>query len=149
MDNHPVQAITLGTNADFLEVIALWKESVKATHDFLRKEDLAELEKEMAEQYLPAVGELWLCRHGDDLAGFCANDGGYVDMLFVHPQFMRRGIGKSLLEHVKKLHGPLKLDVNEANRTALDFYLKLGFEIVGRSPVDSQGRPYPLLRMEM
>lgn len=143
------EAIGAGTKANFAEVVALWKESVTATHDFLRKEDLAEIEKRMMDQYLPEAGELWLYRSGNDLAGFCANDGPFVDMLFVRPKFMRRGIGRSLLEHVKKLYGPLKLDVNEDNQNALAFYLQLGFKIAGRSPVDGQGRPYPLLRLEM
>ena len=38
-----------------------------------------------------------------------------------------------------------ELDVNEQNPDAVDFYRRRGFEQVGRSPVDSDGRPFPLL----
>ena len=31
---------------------------------------------------------------------------------------------------------------------ALKFYQACGFEVIGRSPVDSAGRPYPLLHLE-
>jgi len=41
----------------------------------------------------------------------------------------------------------LTLDVNEQNTQALGFYLHQGFEIVGRSPKDGLGQPYPLLHM--
>jgi putative acetyltransferase len=37
--------------------------------------------------------------------------------------------------------------VNEQNRSALAFYEHLGFERTGRSPVDGQGRPYPLIHL--
>jgi hypothetical protein len=32
---------------------------------------------------------------------------------------------------------------------ALGFYLRLGFEVVGRSELDSNGKPYPLLHMRL
>ncbi len=40
-----------------------------------------------------------------------------------------------------------EVDVNEQNTQALDFYLRRGFHVVGRSPLDGQGRPYPLLHL--
>ena len=44
--------------------------------------------------------------------------------------------------------GPLAVDVNEQNEAALGFYRSLGFELVGRSPTDSGGRPFPLLHQK-
>lgn len=43
--------------------------------------------------------------------------------------------------------GALAVDVNEQNEAALRFYVALGFAVVGRSPTDSGGRPFPLLHM--
>ena len=45
------------------------------------------------------------------------------------------------------LKGPLRVDVNEQNPEALGFYLANGFEVTGRSPLDGQGRPFPLLHL--
>ena len=42
-----------------------------------------------------------------------------------------------------------ELDVNEQNLQALGFYLKQGFEVIGRSEVDGMGQPYPLLHMRL
>lgn len=133
--------------ADFRAIISLWKESVLATHSFLRYADFCALEKEMGQIYLPSVAELWLCPCKGGLAGFCGNNGAHVEMLFINPGQMRKGIGRSLLEHVRRLHGPLALDVNEDNKGAFAFYLRCGFRVMGHSPCDNQGRPYPLLHL--
>jgi len=41
---------------------------------------------------------------------------------------------------VKQLH-TCKVDVNEQNEQALGFYKKLGYRVVGRTEVDSLGKP--------
>ena len=55
------------------------------------------------------------------------------------------GAGKALLRHAIEHDGVRLVDVNEQNPDAVDFYRRRGFEQVGRSPVDSDGRPFPLL----
>jgi len=41
------------------------------------------------------------------------------------------------------------LGVNEQNEQAVGVYLRLGFKIVGRSPLDGTGKPYPILHMQL
>ena len=45
------------------------------------------------------------------------------------------------------LHPVLTVNVNEQNASGAGFYQRLGFEVIGRSPVDDAGRPYPLLHL--
>ena len=45
--------------------------------------------------------------------------------------------------------GATLVDVNEQNEQAVGFYLKMGFTVTGRSPLDAQGKPYPLLHMAL
>jgi putative acetyltransferase len=52
-----------------------------------------------------------------------------------------------LLTYAVTTLGATILDVNEQNEQALGFYLRMGFEVVGRSPLDGMGKPYPLLHM--
>ncbi|MGY0625916.1 MAG: GNAT family N-acetyltransferase, partial [Paraglaciecola chathamensis] len=42
-----------------------------------------------------------------------------------------------------------KVDVNEQNPKALGFYQRIGFKVVGRSELDGQGKPYPLLHLAL
>ena len=59
---------------------------------------------------------------------------------------MGRGIGTALLEDFGSRHPEILLDVNEQN-TAARIFARRGFEVVGRSPLDGAGQPYPLLHL--
>jgi len=52
------------------------------------------------------------------------------------------------VRHGLAMHPKLTTDVNEQNGQAIGFYESMGFLRVGRSPVDGQGRPYPLIHLE-
>ncbi|WP_257963546.1 hypothetical protein [Carnobacterium maltaromaticum] len=39
--------------------------------------------------------------------------------------------------------------MNEQNEAAVTFYLKNGFQIVAREELDSEGRAYPILHLEL
>ena len=56
-------------------------------------------------------------------------------------------MGALLAAHAIKTQGASKVDVNEQNEQALGFYKHIGFSVTGRSPLDGQGKPYPLLHM--
>ena len=70
-------------------------------------------------------------------------------MLFVAPGVRGQGAGKRLLNHAIEEFGATMLDVNEQNGQAVGFYLHMGLEVVGRSELDSTGKPYPLLHMRL
>ena len=54
-----------------------------------------------------------------------------------------------LVEHARAVKGTgLRVDVNEQNPEAVKFYEAMGFVVAERSPLDDQGRPFPLLRMK-
>lgn len=57
------------------------------------------------------------------------------------------GIGSALLSSVVAECGVRTVDVNEQNEQASAFYRRRGFVVIGRSEVDEQGRPYPMLHM--
>jgi putative acetyltransferase len=84
---------------------------------------------------------------GGDVIGFLGLDGAKLEALFIDPEHFRQGGGRLLVEHARRLKGPLMVDVNEQNPDALEFYHALGFTVIGRSDVDSSGRPFPLLHL--
>ncbi len=131
---------------DYPALVALWRRSVEASHAFLAPGDVDGIEDEVR-RGLKAVPELWLAEAEGAPAGFLGCTGRHVDMLFVAPEHFRRGVGSLLLGHARRLHGPLRLSVNEGNAAALAFYRARGFSVTGRSHADSEGRPYPLLHL--
>ena len=143
----PSRRIRRAATGDFPALAELWRLSVEATHDFLLPGDLERIGAEVADVYLPGVGEVWLAEEKGRPAGFLGCDGPHVEMLFVEPELFGRGVGGALLRHVRNRHGALRLEVNEQNAKALTFYQRQGFVITGRSALDSAGYPYPLLHL--
>jgi putative acetyltransferase len=80
--------------------------------------------------------------------GFMGLAGDDIAALFLEPKRRGLGGGRRLVEHAQALrYGDLTVDVNEQNFAARGFYEALGFVVVGRSPLDGDGRPFPLLHM--
>lgn len=81
--------------------------------------------------------------HDRTIVGFvCIERDGYVNRLYVHPDFVRRGIGSALLktaEEWAKKRGVSRVRL-AASKTALNFYKKQGYvpvdvEVVKKSDV--------------
>lgn len=127
--------------------VEVWEASVRATHDFVREEDIAfykPLVKENCEK-LP----LLLHYEGDDIVAFLGYDMTYVEMLFVDPDYRGQGIGRALIEWaIEDIHVE-RLAVNEQNGQAVGFYDKFGFEVEHRTDVDGCGKPYPILYLRL
>ena len=134
---------------DHLKLIEIWEASVRATHDFLSEEYLQEIKPLILEQYFDAV-DLRCAKASDgEILGFCGVHDGNIEMLFISPDARGKGIGSLLASHAIQVQGATKVDVNEQNDQALGFYQHIGFSVIGRSPLDGQGKPYPLLHMEL
>jgi putative acetyltransferase len=130
------------------QVVAIWKSSVDATHDFLSADDRIEIEKEVVGFF--SETPVWVAVNAEDQAlGFMFLHDGHLEALFIDAAARGLGIGKALLLHALSLYPNLTVDVNEQNQQAVGFYQHMGFQVFGRSPVDSQGRAYPLLHLSI
>ena len=135
--------------ADHLKLLEIWEASVRATHDFLAEEDLQELKPLILEQYFDAI-DLRCAKNGHgEIRGFCGVHDGNIEMLFIAPDARGKGVGAMLTANAIDEQGASKVDVNEQNVQALGFYQYIGFKVTGRSPVDGQGKAYPLLHMAL
>lgn len=131
---------------DGARVVQIWRDAVDATHDFLSREDRAALD-ELVCDFLPGA-PLQLAVDPDDrpLAFMLILD-DHMEALFVDPASRGSGIGARLVRHGLAGHPRMTTDVNEQNAQALGFYERMGFARTGRSPIDGQGRPYPLIHL--
>ena len=127
-------------------LVDIWLASVRATHRFLAEGEIQAL-LPIVRGVVLEVLEVWVLEAGDRPIGFMGLADDSLEALFISPGWIRRGGGRRLLEHARRLKGRLKVDVNEQNPEAVAFYIANGFEVVGRSPVDGGGRPYPLLHL--
>lgn len=121
---------------------------MRATHDFLEREDFERIEKHLASDYLPAVS-LLVAEQAGRAVGFAGVHSCSLEMLFVADEARGRGVGGALLREAVSRHGVTRVDVNEQNPAATAFYLRHGFVRTGRSDLDADGRPYPILHLEI
>jgi putative acetyltransferase len=136
------------SKADFDILLNVWEASVRATHDFITEDNIQFFKPLVRNEALPSL-ELCCVRNENNLpVGFVGMSNGKVEMLFVHPDYFGKGVGKRLLEYAIKHMNATELDVNEQNPNAIGFYKKMGFVVVGRSELDSTGKPFPILHMK-
>ena len=100
-------------------------------------------------EYLKAVQLRCIRNKVKEIIGFLGVEGRHLEMLFVHPAYRGKGIGKSLLTYSIHEWNVNKVEVNEQNEQAVQFYKHCGFETKGRSELDASGKPYPILYMEL
>lgn len=131
---------------NYQALIEVWENSVRATHHFLSEENILELKPLILQHYFDAV-ELRCITQGKRIAGFIGVAESNVEMLFVDPSCFGQGIGHQLMNYAITHLNAYKVDVNEQNPKAIAFYKKLGFEKTGRSELDGQGNPFPLVHM--
>ena len=135
--------------ADHFRLLEIWEGSVRATHDFLAEADIQELKPLIFEQYFDAVDLRCAKNSQGEILGFCGVHDGNIEMLFISPDARGKGVGALLATYAIKSQCATKVDVNEQNEQALGFYQHIGFSVTGRSPIDGQGKPYPLLHMAL
>lgn len=133
---------------DASALVEVWLRSVRATHTFLTEEDVQFFLPLVREALTSEQLELWvLSSDANSVIGFIGLAGNGLEAMFLDPSYLRSGHGRRLVSHARGLKGPLTVDVNEQNPAALRFYEACGFVVVGRSELDSTGRPFPLLHM--
>lgn len=128
-------------------LLDIWLRSVRGTHAFLTEQDIQSLLPRVRDRALVDL-ELWvLCSEKNCPIGFLGLAGSKVEALFLIPEYRRFGGGRMLLDHARRLKGPLTVDVNEQNPEAVRFYEACGFTVEGRSELDGEGRAFPLLHL--
>jgi putative acetyltransferase len=129
-------------------ILDVWEKSVLATHDFLRPSDFRAI-KEIVRTIDFSAFDVYCLVQNNEVVGFLGAAAQKVEMLFLSPVHFGKGLGKKLLVFAINELRVDKVDVNEQNTKAVDFYLKFGFKTYERTEKDDQGKGYPLLRMRL
>lgn len=143
------RGLSLRTNVlgdEYPRLVEVWRSAVDATHHFLRPADRDDIERRLPTDYLPHV-RLAVAELDGEIVGFAGIADQKLEMLFVDAAFRGAGVGSVLLAHVCAADSVRFVDVNEDNGQAVTFYRNRGFDVIARSELDDDGRPYPLLRM--
>ncbi|WP_420387722.1 GNAT family N-acetyltransferase [Roseivirga sp.] len=141
--------IDLIAKEEYPAVLDVWETSVRATHHFLKEEDIAFFKPLILNEYLGAVELRCMRTQPGKIIGFLGVASNNLEMLFLHPDYHGQGLGKLMLDYAKEQMEIKYVDVNEQNAWAVGFYQHEGFEVYKRSALDSLGKPYPILHMQL
>src|SRR5688572_25184428 len=111
----------MAAEADFPEIVDVWESSVRATHSFVTDDDIRHFKPLILNEYLRSV-HLECIRENGRIIGFLGVTGEVIEMLFLHPDFIGKGIGRIFVEHAIRNLKATKVDVNEQNPLAVKFY---------------------------
>lgn len=144
------QSITIVkyVDQDREQILNIWEKSVLATHDFLNPDDFEEI-KQLVQTFNFNDFEVFCLKQNDKVAGFIGLVERKIEMLFLSPEYIGKGLGRKLTDFALTVLQANKVDVNEQNINAVNFYKKIGFITYERTEKDDQGKEYPLLRMTL
>lgn len=130
---------------DYPILVDIWESAVLSTHDFLKKEDFLYYREHLPTyfQYVTLYGY----EQDGRLVGFIGVAENNIEMLFVHNDYRKSGVGKKLVMYAIEKLQVYKVDVNEQNIQAVGFYQHMGFSVITRSDLDVEGKAYPILHM--
>lgn len=136
------------TDALIDALITLWETSVRDTHLFLTEDDIQKLTPFIKIGF-SGIETLIVAYDNHKPIAFMGIKAVKIEMLFVSPNYLGKGIGRELAELGISQYGVQYVDVNEQNTQAEGFYKHIGFEAFERTELDEQGNQFPILKMKL
>lgn len=131
------------------QLLEVWERSAKATHGFVSADDMAYYKTQVAQIDFTAFEVHVAATAEGSIAGFIGVADKRIEMLFLDPPFIGKGLGKRLMRLALDNLEANEVEVNEQNAKAVAFYSSFGFKAYERSDKDGEGRDYPVLRMRL
>ena len=135
--------------SDLSALMQIWVDSNIEVHSFIPAEYWTD-NFAAVKAALP-MAEIYV--HEDDdtkrADGFIGLNGEYIEGIFVEGGKRSMGIGKQLLDHVKKLKDELNLSVYRKNFRALSFYQRECFAVQSESMDSDTGEAEVLMRWQI
>lgn len=123
--------------SDQKAVAKIWLNTNIRAHDFIPAQywmDQFELVREMIPQ-----AEVYVYENENKIQGFIGLNGYFIEGIFVRSEEQSKGVGRQLLDFVKRRKECLSLSVYQKNTRAVRFYQREGFRIQAESEDENTG----------
>lgn len=130
------------------QMVSVWERSARATHHFVTPADL-DYYKTQVEKIDFTAFPVYCLVSDYTVLGFIGVADSQIETLFLDPDIIGLGFGKMLMDFALYDLKANKVDVNEQNAHAVNFYSKFSFEPYDRTELDTEGKPYPILKMKL
>ena len=116
---------------DLPSIMQIWFDSNVEVHSFIPEKYWMD-NFEMVKDILPQA-EIYVYENLWKISGFIGLNKDYIEGIFVKKNMRSKGIGKQLLNYVKKLKDEMHLSVYQKNYKAISFYQREDFVIQSES----------------
>ncbi len=128
---------------DISSVMQIWLDSNLDAHSFIEESYWKNKYEAVEKMILKA--EIYVYEDSDGINGFVGLIDNYIAGVFVKKEKRSKGIGKQLIDFVKRKYNAVTLDVFVKNTRAVDFYIKEGFCIQNKHiDYDTQEEEYTM-----
>ena len=132
---------------DLTEILSVWLNTNLQAHSFIPAEYWKE-NYDIVKQMLPQA-EVYVYEQNGHIAGFIGLMEQEIAGLFVQDTLQSKGIGKQLLDYVKKRKSFLTLHAYRKNQRAVQFYLREQFYIQSQETDSSTGEREYVMKWEL
>lgn len=132
---------------DLTEILSVWLNTNLQAHSFIPAEYWKE-NYDIVKQMLPQA-EVYVYEQNGHIAGFIGLMEQEIVGLFVQDTLQSKGIGKQLLDYVKKRKSCLTLHAYRKNQRAVQFYLREQFYIQSQETDSSTGEREYVMKWEL
>ena len=115
------------TNDDLTSVMAIWVKGNFKGNSFIEKDYWLEIYNETKEKFMD-VYDTYVFVEENVIKGFVSMKDKKIKAIYVSPSFIRKGVGKKLINFCKDKYDTLILEVYEKNINAILFFSNLGFK---------------------
>lgn len=122
---------------DTNRIMDIWLNGNKQAHCFIPGSYWESCAQEV--QSLLSQADVFVWEEEGLIKGFAGMQGNYLAGIFVDQAFRCAGIGKKLLDFIKKRYPSFSLSVYKENRRALEFYLREGLTITAEGMDEATG----------
>ena len=132
---------------DLTEILSVWLNTNLQAHSFIPAEYWKE-NYDIVKQMLPQA-EVYVYEQNGHIAGFIGLMEQEIAGLFVQDTLQSKGIGKQLLDYVKKRKSCLTLHAYRKTQRAVQFYLREQFYIQSQETDSSTGEREYVMKWEL
>lgn len=132
---------------DLTEILSVWLNTNLQAHSFIPAEYWKE-NYDIVKQMLPQA-EVYVYEQNGHIAGFIGLMEQEIAGLFVQDTLQSKGIGKQLLDYVKKRKSCLTLHAYRKNQRAVQFYLREQFYIQSQETDSSTSEREYVMKWEL
>lgn len=125
-------------NQDLDRIMELWLNTNISAHSFI-KEEYWKSNLDEVKLMMPKA-EVYVYEENGNIQGFVGLMNDYIAGIFVLSQYQSKGIGKMLLDYIKKKRDRLDLTVYKENDKAVRFYLRENFAIEKEQVDENTGK---------